>query len=139
MHLSKLREELIRDEGWRAHAYKDSLGFDTIGFGFLVDERRGHGLPKRIADMWLDHLIAGVVTQLDHRLPWWRGQPDDVQRALVNMAYQLGIAGLLNFRKMLAALQAGNRAEAARQALDSRWAVQTPNRAARVAAQIAGN
>lgn len=139
MDRQQLRADLVRDEGWRRHVYLDSLGFATIGFGFLVDERRGPGLPRGIADQWLDHLISGVVTQLDHRLPWWRDQPEEVQRALANMAYQLGMSGLLNFSRMLAALERNDRAEAAREALDSRWAVQTPQRAQRVAALIRGD
>jgi len=65
-------------------------------------------------------------------------QPPDVRRALLNMAYQLGVSGLLNFSKMLTALQAGDREEAAREALDSLWAKQTPNRARRVALLLRG-
>lgn len=139
MNLQQIREDLERDEGWVPHVYEDHLGFQTIGYGFLVDPRRGGGLPKHIADRWMDHLLVQIGNALDARIPWWRRQPEGVQRALVNMAYQLGVNGLLNFRKMLAALERGDRAEAARQALDSRWARQTPNRANRVAAWIRGN
>ena len=135
----QLRADLIRDEGWRRHVYLDSLGYATIGFGFLVDERRGSGLPKQIADAWLDHLIDRKATLLRQRWPAFDEQPEDVQRALLNMSYQLGVGGLLNFRNMLAALEAGDRQEAARQALDSRWARQTPARAQRVAALIANS
>ena len=38
---AKLIKDLKRDEGWVPHAYKDSLGFWTIGYGFLIDEKRG--------------------------------------------------------------------------------------------------
>lgn len=139
MNLRQIRQDLERDEGWRAHAYQDHLGFWTIGYGFLIDERRGGGLPKPIADRWLDHILVEIGKALDARIPWWRYQPDNVQRALVNQAYQLGVNGLLNFRKMLAALQRGDRLEAAAEALNSRWAAQTPARARRVAAWIGGD
>lgn len=138
MMLRQIREDIEREEGWRAHAYRDHLGFLTIGFGFLVDERRGGGLPKHIADRWLDHLLAEIGRSLDARIPWWRGQPEDVQRALVGMAYQLGISGLLNFKRMMAALERGDRLEAAAESLDSTWARQTPARARRTAALIGG-
>lgn len=135
----QLRDDLIRDEGWRPHAYQDHLGYWTIGYGFLVDARRGGGLPQHVADKWLHSIISRKMDELDTRIPWWRQQPEEVQRALANMAYQLGVNGLLNFRRMLAALERGDRDEAARQALDSKWAQQTPSRARRVVALIRGD
>lgn len=131
-------DDLKRDEGWVPHAYQDHLGYWTIGIGFLIDVRKGGALPMPVAEHWLAYLLDRIEEQLDARLPWWREQPDDVQRALLNMAYQLGVNGLLNFKRALAALKAGDRAGAAREALDSTWAKQTPARAARVAALIKG-
>ena len=52
------------------------------------------------------------------------------------MGFQLGIGGLLGFRKMWAALERSDYAQAAEEALDSRWAEQTPNRAQEVAEWI---
>ena len=135
----QLRADLIRDEGWRAHAYQDTEGFWTIGYGFLVDSRRGNGLPKHIADQWLDYLIREKIALLRSRWPAFDEQPEEVQRAIGNMVYQLGVGGVMGFRRMLAALEDGDRKEAARQALDSRWARQTPNRAHRVASLICGH
>lgn len=150
MNLRQIRADLERDEGWREFVYDDATGkpivkgsvvegYPTIGLGFCVSADRGAPLPRVIADRWLDHILVEIGKALDARIPWWRYQPDDVQRALVNQAYQLGVSGLLNFRRMLAALERGDRAEAKRQALDSRWASQTPNRARRVAALIGGS
>lgn len=149
MNLRQIREDLERDEGWREFVYDDATGkpivkgsvvegYPTIGIGFCVSADRGAPLPRVIADRWLDHLLVEIGKGLDARIPWWRYQPDDVQRALVSMAYQLGVSGLLNFRKMLAALERGDRLQAAAEALDSRWARQTPSRANRVAAWISG-
>lgn len=132
-------EDLMRDEGWKPHAYQDHLGFWTIGYGFLIDERRGGELPKWVADLWLGYRVRRLEAELDRRIPWWTGQPEEVRRALVNMAYQLGVSGLLNFRRMLAALQRGDRYEAAIEALDSRWSRQTPARAQRIAKLIGGS
>jgi lysozyme len=135
----QLRQDLIRDEGFRAHVYQDTEGFWTIGYGFLVDRKRGGlGLPPWIADLWLDELIADKVRDLRQRWPRLDEQAPEVQRALANMAYQLGPRGVMNFRRMIAALEAGDRARAAAEALDSTWARQTPNRARRVAALIRG-
>jgi lysozyme len=56
--------------------------------------------------------------------------------ACINMAFQLGINGFLQFRMMRQALNRCNWLEARNEALDSLWARQTPNRARRVAEQI---
>lgn len=127
-----LRDDLIRDEGFVPYAYKDTLGYLTIGVGFLVDKDKGGRMPDKVRDVWLDHLIAEHAQQLDKQLPWWRGRPQSVQDALQNMVYQLGIGGLLKFGKMLSCLHAGDWEGAKREGLDSTWAKQTPERAKRV-------
>lgn len=133
-------KDLRRDEGWVPHAYKDSLGFWTIGYGFLIDESRGGELPERVADYWLTYLVMDTWDRLHDALPWLQEQPEDVQRALGNMAYQLGVNGVLGFQSMLDALQCNDRKGAAKHALDSKWARdQTPDRAKRVASLIRGS
>jgi lysozyme len=134
----KAAQQLYRDEGWRPYAYRDHLGFLTLGYGFLIDERKGGRIPQPVADFWLRWEIEDRRRQLRDRLPWFENQPEQVQVALINMAYQLGVPGLMNFRRMLAALSRGDRVAAAEEALDSQWARQTPQRAARVAADIRG-
>ena len=136
--IDELTEDLKHDEGWRPSVYQDHLGFWTLGYGFLVDDRRGGELPEPIAELWLQHAIMERWKQLRGLHPWIEDQPEDVQRALGNMAYQLGVAGVNKFQKMLAALQAGDRELAAEEALDSTWATQTPARAKRVAALMRG-
>lgn len=137
--IDELVEDLKRDEGFVPHVYNDHLGYATLGFGFLVDERRGGGIPMPIAQEWLKYEIRHRRQQLTLRWPDFLSQPSDVQRGLLNMAYQLGIDGLLAFRKMLEALEQGDRNRAADEALRSRWASQTPERAERVSALIRGS
>jgi lysozyme len=136
--LDQLLADLRSEEGWRPHVYKDHLEFDTIGYGFLLDKRKSAGLPKPVAEFWLRHVVTERIDALRKLWPAFDDQPADVQRALVNMTYQMGTAGLLNFRRMLAALAAGDRVTAAEEAIESTWAKQTPERAKRVAALIRG-
>ena len=58
---------------------------------------------------------------------------DGRQRALANMAFNLGMPTLQRFSRMLRALEAGEYEAAAREALDSRWARQVGARAERIA------
>ena len=117
----------------------DHPGFWTIGYGFLIDERKHGEIPREIADQWLVYAATVRWQSFVARQPWVLEQPEDVQRALGNMCYQMGVAGVENFKKMLAALADGDRELAAKEALDSRWAVQTPNRAQRVTDLMRGD
>jgi lysozyme len=131
-----LEQELERDEAFVPHAYQDHLGFWTIGFGRLIDQRRSGGISRAEGLILLSNDITGRETVLDAAVPWWRQLSDGRQRALLNMAYQLGANGLLKFVATLDHLQGGRYAAAAESASRSLWAKQTPERAARVIAQL---
>lgn len=136
MDEEKLKRELKRDEGCVEHAYLDSLGFITIGVGRLLDKRKGGGVSMHEIDMMLTSDIRRATGSIDSKLPWVRLLSDARQRAIVNMSFQLGINGLLEFKTMLKHLQNGNFKGAAAAALDSKWAKQTPERATRIAQMI---
>lgn len=133
---SAMFEEIDRDEGNVPYAYQDHLGFWTIGRGFLIDKAKGGRLPDKVNDYWLGCILDDREQELDRAIPWWRQLSDRRQRALLNMAYQLGTSGLLAFTGMLSAMQASRFEEAADEAMDSRWAKQTPERAARISEMI---
>jgi lysozyme len=134
--IEQLKQDLLRDEGVVKYVYVDSLGYWSIGAGFLVDQRKGGGLRDEEIDFILDNRIRLVVEELSTRWPPFQACPEPVQRALCNAAYQLGVGGLLRFQKALAAIEAGDYEEGADEMLRSRYAVQTPARAARVSALI---
>lgn len=139
MNTDALLDTLKSDEGWRPYVYDDSEGFATIGYGFLIDARKGVGLPRPVAEFWLRYAVNERLEELQRLWPAFKDQPEDVQQAIGNMAYQLGPAGVMKFKRMLAALNAGDRLTAAEEALDSEWAKQTPNRAQRVARLLRGS
>ena len=58
------------------------------------------------------------------------------QGALLDMAYELGVEGLLGFHDMLAALARGDWAGAHAAALKSKWATEVPGRAIVIAAAL---
>lgn len=132
-----LRSQLIRDEGEIPYAYQDSEGYWTIGVGHLIDKRKGGGLPKEIIDALLDWDIRQKTIEVTQAFPW-ATKLDPVRfAALTNMCFQLGTEGVKKFRNMLSALEAGRYSEVKAHALDSLWAKQTPDRAERVATQLA--
>jgi lysozyme len=136
--MSDVLAELREEEGWSAFPYPDHLGYETIGYGFLIDKRKGGGLPRPVAEFWLQYALNERVEAFRKLWPAFDNQPADVKNALRLMVYQLGPEGLFSFRRMLAALEARDRVTAAEEALESTWAEQTPERARRVAMQIRG-
>ena len=86
--------------------------------------------------MLLQNDLNRAIDDLDRNAPWWAEIPDPQQRALVNMCFNLGWPRLQSFRRMLAALEGGDYARAADEALDSKWAGQVGDRAHRIAALL---
>lgn len=132
----KLRDQLIRDEGYKPSAYTDSLGYTTVGVGHLIDARKGGRLPDSIIQDLLDYDIRDTIGKLFVALPWISQLSTVRQSVLVNMAFNMGVDGLLEFKHMLEALQAGNYYESANQMLNSKWATQVGSRATRLAQQM---
>lgn len=139
-----LQDQLIRDEGMRLRVYDDATGepivpgshvtgHPTIGVGRALDV---HGVSEGEALYLLTDDISTVRTALAVALPWTDNLDSVRFAALQNMAFNLGIGGLLEFKETLAALEAGRYAEAARLMLESRWATQVGPRAQRLAKQI---
>ncbi len=135
---SSITADIKRDEGFVGHAYQDSEGYWTIGYGRLIDKRLGGGITDAEAGILLKNDTAESKADLDRALPWWRALSEPSRRGLVNMCFNLGLPRLLTFKKMLAALQAGDGDRAAEEALDSKWAGQVGDRAKRIAALYRG-
>jgi len=125
-----MKRELVRDEGLRLKPYRCTAGRLTIGVGRNLDDV---GITAEEADYLLENDLGRAMADLDRALPWWRGLSEARQRALVNMAFNVGLSRLLGFKAMLAALQRGDWNEAAAEALASRWADQVGARAVRIA------
>lgn len=135
-----MRENIIRslrgEEGEVLSEYKDHLGYSTIGVGRLIDKRKGGGITEEESAYLLGNDVDKVTTQLNKRLPWWTKLDEARQGVLVNMAFQMGIDGLLGFKNTLKMIESGQYEAAARGMLQSKWAQQTPSRAKRMAEQM---
>jgi lysozyme len=131
-----LVDQLKRHEGWRSHAYQDHLGWWTIGYGRMIDQRRGGGISEQEGALLLANDVELVVTALHQRIDWFGRLPPRKKQALANMAFQMGIDGLLKFHTTLNHLKNRNWSAARRSALESLWAKQTPTRAQEIAGML---
>ena len=132
MDIEKTAAYLEQEEGYRPHIYRCTGGALTIGIGFNL----GAGMPHDEAQLLLRYRLGKIQTALASKLPFFSGLSEPRQAALISMAYQLGVQGLLGFPRTLAYLVAGDFDAAGREMLDSTWARQTPARARRTAYMI---
>lgn len=126
-------DQLKRHEGKRNALYHDSRGVETIGYGHNLRDRP---LSDDAVNAIFDDDIADVMAEVDEQLPWSAALNEPRQWVLYNMAFNLGVAGLLTFRNALAFIEAGQFTEAAMAMLDSLWAVQVGSRATELARQM---
>jgi lysozyme len=133
MTTAQLVSEIEAEEGFRALPYQDAGGVWTNGFGNTAGVGP-HTAPvtEAQARTRLASNLAGVIAQLDHALPWWRSLNDVRQDVLADMAFNLGVTGLMAFRHMLGDVESGAYGLAAAQMLMSKWATQVGERAMRL-------
>lgn len=134
-----LLDDLMRDEGCRLTAYADPAGGGvwTIGYGHTGPAvSSGLCWTQDQADQALAADVAHTEAQMDRRLPWWRTLDDVRQDVLVEMAFNMGLGGLMGFTHTLAAVQSGDWATASAGMLASHWARQVGARATRLAAMM---
>lgn len=138
-----LKDSIKIHEGFRSKVYLCPTGHPTVGYGFRVadlspDELALNGgavepMSVEVAEAILEIKIRKFKKQVYDALPWLSSAPMSVQDALCEMAYQMGVAGLLGFKNTLAMIEASRYKEAAENMLKSKWAKQTPKRANEIA------
>ena len=133
LHMTDLEREVADDEGFMRIPYRCTSGKLSIGYGTNIQD----GITREEALLLMRHRLGKVVAALESRLPFWVKLTDERRRVMANMGYQLGIGGLMGFKRMLAALERGDYEAAAREMLDSKWAKRdTPARAGRLAERM---
>lgn len=143
-----LEQELIRDEGERLKAYRDTKGKWTIGIGRNLDDVGTVPLTRTKADVLANGVNQAEIDQLftydinrsandlDSHLPWWRKLDPVRQRVLLNMCFNMGIGnaqhGLCSFVNTDAMIERGEYSRAADAMLKSEWAREVGIRAQRL-------
>jgi lysozyme len=145
MDMDKLRAEITRDEGRKTRPYKDTRGEWTAGVGHNLEAHGASrqdiaawlsvGIPDRAIDGWLDTDIQAAVACCESIFPAFSSLPDNVQRALANMAFDL-MYELRDWHGLRAAIEARDWQAAALSVMSSRFAREAPIRCCRLAAAI---
>ena len=133
MNKNRFMKQMRFHEGVRSKVYKDHLGIMTIAVGRNLEDR---GLSEDEIDYLLANDIQIVENELDNGLSWWRDLDEVRQRALADLAFNMGLPRLHGFVKMLDGLQRRDYHAAADELLDSKYAKQVGARSERVANMI---
>lgn len=129
------RDLLLRHEGIKLMPYTCTAGKLTIGVGRNLTDV---GISEDEAMLLLENDILTAEKQLKAHLPWVEALPEHQKIALINIVFNIGIYGLLGFKKMLAALQQGDLARTEAEIRDSLWAMQVIRRAEEVISLMRG-
>lgn len=140
------------DEGLKLTVYKDTEGYWTVGIGHLLTKVN----DKSVAIATLDKLVGrktnGVITEAEARTifkadvekaikqvkqskilsPIYDKVSPTRKMAIVNMVFQMGIAGAESFKNSLTLISNSYYTQAGINLRKSKWYKQTPNRAERV-------
>jgi len=121
-----LKQRLMKEESCRLHPYEDTEHVLTIGWGRNLTD---NGISQSEADMMFENDLKGIVAACETNVPGFADLDETRKLVLADMAYNLGLHGLLEFKKMLAAVKAKNWPQAAAEMRNSKWAKQIPHRA----------
>ncbi len=132
MNINELKLWIKKGESLKLKPYIDSTGKITIGWGRNIQD---NGISVEEAQFMFNNDFYNAQQELQS-FKWFTKQPENVQAALINMNFNLGITKLLGFKKMIAALDEGDYTNAALEALDSKWAIQIGQRAKDIALMI---
>jgi lysozyme len=151
-----LKDQLILHEGMKLKPYKCPANKWTIGVGRnledvglsrdeqlklfgtsglnreeIIDGLLVRGISEEEALFLLDNDIKKCVNDVK-KFPWFESLDPVRQKVIVDMRFNLGLAGLKKFRKMIGHLEVGAYSKAAEEMKNSKWYHQVGTRARRL-------
>ena len=141
MDMNRLLKSVKEHEGYRNKVYLDSLGKRTVGVGHLCVEDHWEDNKEYSEEMLMKVLkddLKNAIQGAERLCSKCPDLDDLAKEIIIEMVFQLGETGVSKFRNMWKALESDppDYFEAHVQMLDSRWAKQTPGRAAEMAEQM---
>ncbi len=148
MITEQLLLQLMRHEGFRKHVYKCPAGKDTIGYGYnleanpllldkdVIKKLYKEGITKCFAKEILSAMVLDIEKKLRDSLPGMGKLNGARQAVLINMAYNLGVEGLLKFKQTLRNIEVQNWFGAELGMRGSLWHKQVKSRAIELERQM---
>jgi lysozyme len=143
MNLELLREELTEDEGCVYEVYNDHLGYATFGIGHLIldsDPEQGSSVGTPVSESRVieafESDIVQVLSDCETLYPDFESLPEDAQRIIANMMFNMGRPRLSKFKGMKRGVDSRDWNAAADEMVDSAWYRQVTNRAERLVTRM---
>ena len=137
--IKELLDEIEADEGRVMHVYMCPAGKPTFGVGHMirsddpeVDLQLGDPVSERRVQWVFEHDVADALKDCRSLYKNFNDLPEEVQKILGNMMFNLGLPRLSRFVKLRAAVLGRDWKEAALQMEDSLWFRQLPERSTRL-------
>ncbi len=156
-----LEDQLILHEGLRLEVYKCPAGYWTVGVGRNLEGKpltkgeqeyilgcsglepeqviailKERGISKDEALFLLANDIEDAVKDLSH-FEWYENLDPIRKKVVIDMRYNLGPTRFRQFKRMIAALAAGDYKKAAAEMVDSKWYHEVGNRSKRLVRMMA--
>ena len=137
--ISSVQELIEQDEGRKPWPYTDTSGHQTWGIGHLLADPLPPdvlALLNQAIDLQFQHDLDAATDGLMAHLPWFASVNPIRQAALIDMAFNLGVAGLMTFTTFLSCMESGQWAAAAADLRGTLVYRQLPTRYERLATMI---
>jgi lysozyme len=143
-----LIKQLKTHEGFRSHSYCCSEGVLTIGYGYSLSANplrlsehdlqamKTLGISQVRAEQLLKAEVARLTKEIYQRLPWIVRLNEARQAVILGMSYNLGIEGLMKFKRTLNLIEHEQFDNAADAMLQSKWSTQVKGRALELSTQM---
>ena len=139
MNLERLRLELEIDEGVEYEIYLDHLGYPTFGIGHLITKndpeygwKVGTSIDTVRVHETFEQDIKTVLSDCARLYSDFEDLPEEAQRVIANMMFNMGLTRLSKFKGMKRGVDAKDWNVAADEMVDSKWYNQVTNRAKRL-------
>ena len=129
MNYEKASQYTKKFEGLNLLPYTCPTGHLTIGYGHNLEE----GITLEMAETLLQADLRLAEMEVSSKVAYFNKLDEARQFVLVDMCFNMGLKKLFTFKKFFAALLKRDYPVAAREMLNSKWAVQVGNRAKKLA------
>lgn len=141
---TKKHEGQVKKGG--SHVVYDDATGEVLDTGDTIEGKPTVGSGRNLVDRGLDdeeveYLLKNDLESFEKRCEshlndLWGDLNGPRKNVLVEMAFNMGVSGLLSFKNMLNSLREGNYSEASKEMLDSKWADQVGYRANTLSTQM---
>ncbi len=118
MDLNKLKISIEKHESLKLKPYECPKGKLTIGYGRNLKDR---GITQNEAKVMLERDLLDTKLELEDKIKFFHKLDDIRQNVLIEMAYNMGVPHLLEFKNTLKFMEKGDFINASIEMLDSQW------------------